>query len=92
MHKRRIKRKFRKLVFLIFFVIIVVFLISKYPNIFSKNKFLLNNNLEKNELKNREKLIENNEVKDSIFKKYYNKARFLVSKMTIEEKIIFSSL
>ncbi len=87
MHKRRIKRKFRKLVFLIFFVIIVVFLISKYPNIFSKNKFLLNNNLEKNELKNREKLIENNEVKDSIFKKYYNKARSLVSKMTIEEKI-----
>lgn len=86
MHKKRIKRKLTKILFLVILVAFIILLICKYKNNL-KNIALSNKNDEIENIVKKDNLIENNDVKNSIFKKYYNKARYLVSKMTIEEKV-----
>ena len=86
MHKKRIKRKLTKILFLVILVAFIILLICKYKNNL-KNITLSNKNDEIENIVKKDNLIENNDVKNSIFKKYYNKARYLVSKMTIEEKV-----
>ena len=86
MHRKRIKRKLTKILFLVVLVVSIILLICKYKN-YLKNITLLNKNDEIEKVVKKDNLIENNNIKNSIFKNYYTKARSLVSKMTIEERV-----